>query len=592
MLTGRLRKSDFAFIVDKVNGRLAGWKEKLLNTAGRVTLAKSVVAAIPIYSMQHLWLPSSICDTLDSCVRRFVWGGPSSHWVPWHTTSKLKKDGGLGLRKTRETNVALLGKKVWDMIHSGDKLWVQLLSSKYLKDTSILHANCVSGSSHVWQSIMKAMASLKDGFSFRVGKGEISLWYDRWIEDTRLCDLVPYVDIHDVNLRVCDVWYNNTWHWDDIITFIPPTLKMKIMSHFVDTETDDTVIWGASNTGRYSFATGYTWLTRGNVDTSHTPITGWAWIWKLKLPENIKFFLWQTLHEAIPSNAIRARRHVTNDPSCQRCGSDQETIIHTLRDCSKARVVWAKLPFHDEADFYSLDCLEWINHYMSQSQNSLFATACWIIWKARNSEIFNDVSWSVWFSLNQITCLHMDIVKAFGTNIQTKQPRLVQWHTPPEAYIKLNVDGSSLGNPGRSGFGGILRDMNGEWVSGFSGFCGYTTNINAELLAIYHGLRVAWDMGFRLVICESDSQVAISLVTTEVDQFHPHANLINSIKRLTTRDWTLVFTHTLRKGNECADWFAKTGASSDVDFLLWDFCPQQLHSVMLADAIGVHRLRF
>ena len=52
LLHHRPKKSDFYFIVDKLNQRLASWKGKLLNRAGRLTLARSVLAFIPIYPMQ------------------------------------------------------------------------------------------------------------------------------------------------------------------------------------------------------------------------------------------------------------------------------------------------------------------------------------------------------------------------------------------------------------------------------------------------------------------------------------------------------------------------------------------------------------
>ncbi|KHN04091.1 Putative ribonuclease H protein, partial [Glycine soja] len=49
MLTGRVRNSDFNYILEKINSRLAGWKMKLLNRAGRVTLANSVLTTMPVY---------------------------------------------------------------------------------------------------------------------------------------------------------------------------------------------------------------------------------------------------------------------------------------------------------------------------------------------------------------------------------------------------------------------------------------------------------------------------------------------------------------------------------------------------------------
>ena len=34
--------------------------------------------------------------------------------------------------------------------------------------------------------------------------------------------------------------------------------------------------------------------------------------------------------------------------------------------------------------------------------------------------------------------------------------------------MKLNTDGSSLGNPGLAAAGGLIRDGNGSWVVGFT----------------------------------------------------------------------------------------------------------------------------
>lgn len=71
-LFGRVTSADFSFIIDKVHSRLAGWKGRLLSRAGRITLAKSVLSSMPIYTMHNLWMPESICDKLDSYIKQFV----------------------------------------------------------------------------------------------------------------------------------------------------------------------------------------------------------------------------------------------------------------------------------------------------------------------------------------------------------------------------------------------------------------------------------------------------------------------------------------------------------------------------------------
>lgn len=93
MWTGRVKNSDFFFLMDKINNRVAGWKGKLLSRAGRVTLAKSIIVAIPTYTMQNLWLPDGICDSIDATVRNFVWGRKTCHWVNWNSMTQHRSRG-------------------------------------------------------------------------------------------------------------------------------------------------------------------------------------------------------------------------------------------------------------------------------------------------------------------------------------------------------------------------------------------------------------------------------------------------------------------------------------------------------------------
>jgi hypothetical protein len=70
----RVKKEHFNFVIEKIERRLSDWKMKMLNKAGRTTLAKSVLMALPVYSMQSFWLLETTCLRIDKTVRRFIWG--------------------------------------------------------------------------------------------------------------------------------------------------------------------------------------------------------------------------------------------------------------------------------------------------------------------------------------------------------------------------------------------------------------------------------------------------------------------------------------------------------------------------------------
>jgi hypothetical protein len=100
MLKGRAKKSDFIFIIEKMQSRLASWKNKLLNKPGRLALASSILSSIPNYYMQIAWLPQSTCDGIDQLTRNFIWRNANNkgiHLVSLQKITRPKIHGGLGL---------------------------------------------------------------------------------------------------------------------------------------------------------------------------------------------------------------------------------------------------------------------------------------------------------------------------------------------------------------------------------------------------------------------------------------------------------------------------------------------------------------
>lgn len=69
--------------------------------------------------MQIQMFPQCVCDQLDRTVRNFIWRGDmhrGMNMVNWDIVTKPKNLGSLGVRTTRDQNVALLGKLIWDLI--------------------------------------------------------------------------------------------------------------------------------------------------------------------------------------------------------------------------------------------------------------------------------------------------------------------------------------------------------------------------------------------------------------------------------------------------------------------------------------------
>lgn len=141
LLHHRANKDHFKNIIERVQSRLAGWKSNTLMLAGRATLIQASSATIPNYMMQTMHFPTNVCDKLDRINRNFLWGDTEEkkkiHLVNWHSVCKSKDKGGLGLRKAKTQNLALLMKLGWKLINSDESLWVRILKDKYLKNPNL-----------------------------------------------------------------------------------------------------------------------------------------------------------------------------------------------------------------------------------------------------------------------------------------------------------------------------------------------------------------------------------------------------------------------------------------------------------------------
>ena len=94
--------------------------------------------------------------------------------------------------------------------------------------------------------------------------------------------------------------------------------------------------------------------------------------------------------------------------------------------------------------------------------------------------------------------------------INSKQARSqvkiqVRWSLPPLNWYKLNSDGSSLGNLGLAGGGGLIWDDKGDWIKGYARVIGTTTSVAIELWALRDGIRLCIALKILAVIIELDA---------------------------------------------------------------------------------------
>ena len=64
----------------------------------------------------------------------------------------------------------------------------------------------------------------------------------------------------------------------------------------------------------------------------------WSGLWRLKVPNKIKTFVWRACIESFPTLVNLARRKVVLSNSCISCNREPEIVIHSLWGCEKVKV--------------------------------------------------------------------------------------------------------------------------------------------------------------------------------------------------------------------------------------------------------------
>jgi hypothetical protein len=98
----KLSKFVLFFLLDKIADCLPGWKAALIHPAGRATLVKSVLMAIPIYHIISIQCPKWVIKAIDKIRRVFLWKGrkdiKGGHClVGWQRVCRPYDLGGLGI---------------------------------------------------------------------------------------------------------------------------------------------------------------------------------------------------------------------------------------------------------------------------------------------------------------------------------------------------------------------------------------------------------------------------------------------------------------------------------------------------------------
>lgn len=611
-------------IIQNISSRLVAWKGKLLSIGGRLCLIKSVLSNLPIYFLSLFPMPVAVSTAIEKKFRCFLWSGKEEGKsicnVGWPTVSMPKSAGGLGIGSLQNKNKALLFKWLWRYGSEESSMWKDVITSIYNpKYHSLIPQDHITGAGSTWSRLVNYCGKdsrlrniVTNNTVMLVGNGKwIKFWLDDWTGNGRLAEKFPTLfqlsNDKDASLEKMGMWDGHAWCW--VFSWIRDlrgrntgllTQMYAILSRMqLDKEAEDRLVWKANNTGRYSVKSLCGLLSPSSPLNTVFSFKG---IWRGLVPPKVEVFCWMAIINKINTRSMLVKRGILDISAaiCPICLAEEEMVDHLFIHCYKHWLIWSKIinwwglawccPRNLANLFSQWDSLVY-GKFQKKVWVMLFFSATWSMWLLRNDVIFKqkipDYD-TLFFLIVTRLCLWLKAIEpdfpysssdllrsAEGLVRWTNSQKLrigIMWSPPMTNRFKWNVDGSSIGKPGPSGIGGVLRNHHGILLGIFSMPIGILDSNVAELRAVVKAIELSASNCFlhhKHIIIESDSANVISWMNNSYNRPWIHHKLFSSAQRLASCFDSITYSHSYRESNHMADHLAKQGVHRISDFVAW-----------------------
>ncbi|XP_050231746.1 uncharacterized protein LOC126680641 [Mercurialis annua] len=220
------------------------------------------------------------------------------------------------------------------------------------------------------------------------------------------------VTADEIPQLVCDLMNEDTCKWNSALVsrlFDEEDYAAILNIPIPYSHVADRLVWDFTKDGQYTVKSGYykeLLIKDAGVDShSYFPSlrkSEWKVLWQLKIPSKIRIFIWKLLHKGIPiAEGLNFR--IKSNLNCPHC-HEKEDIHHMLFNCDFARRTWFLSDLHlisGQIPNQTFDVIwsNFLSNLHSAAERewflSVFAFNAWSIWKARNSAVFKDSSWTI-----------------------------------------------------------------------------------------------------------------------------------------------------------------------------------------------------
>lgn len=400
LTTKSLTSHDYEPLIDKIRTRMLCWSNKSLSFAGRLQLIQSVISSTVNFWSSAFILPAKCLDTIESMCSAFLWSGSPNQThkakVSWEDLCYPKDEGGLSVRKLRDSSKAFALKIIWRLFTQASSLWVSWVRHYLLRYNSFWDVRDVSQGSWIWRKLLKLREVAYQFIRIDVKDGRsCHFWFDNWTGMGRLIDITGAVGTTYLGvLRHAKV--NNAvtaGRWEirgsrsrrfhdlhDCIKAIEPPLPEKGR---------DVVLWKhGEDDFQPSFSARKTWeLLRSKRNKE-------IWSKIVWFPQGVprySFITWLGFKNRLSTGDRMRQWGMTQ--GCEFCGERDETRDHLFFACPCTYTVWESLARNLLGEGINPDWQWTVQRLRNMGVSGkdsclarmLFQTAIYHFWRERNA---------------------------------------------------------------------------------------------------------------------------------------------------------------------------------------------------------------
>lgn len=238
----------------------------------------------------------------------------------------------------------LFTKLIWRILNQPECLWVKTLKALYIPNCSFLKATINYKCFKFWRNIIKIKNETIHLWCWYLSEPHtINIWEDPRIQSLyfkKPHDLKPA----DSNFTfVADLLNpnSNTWNIEALFSIFTEPIVNEVRNIKLPLSVSkNKIIWNPDKNDMFTVKSTYNYFAAQIYPILKTGFDFWKYIWLLKCPKRVKFFLWKLAHGKLQTKSILFKNKITTNDTCPRCNRSVETNYHAIFFCENIRHLW------------------------------------------------------------------------------------------------------------------------------------------------------------------------------------------------------------------------------------------------------------